>query len=68
MTTLRFVIAATACAWLAGCASTPPEEDPVVQKLTELDSRLLRIELKPGDQVARGSAHNESGISRFLQT
>lgn len=33
-----------ACAWLAGCVSTPPEEDPVVQKLTELDSRLLRIE------------------------
>ena len=28
----------------AGCATTPPEEDPVVQKLTELDSRLLRIE------------------------
>ena len=27
-----------------GCATTPPEEDPVVQKLTELDSRLLRIE------------------------
>lgn len=33
-----------ACALLAGCASTPPEEDPVVQKLTELDGRLLRIE------------------------
>ena len=44
MTTLRYVIAAAACAWLAGCASTPPEEDPVVQKLTELDGRLLRIE------------------------
>lgn len=29
---------------LAGCATTPAEEDPVVQKLTELDSRLLRIE------------------------
>lgn len=29
---------------LTGCASTPPEQDPVVQKLTELDSRLLRIE------------------------
>ncbi len=43
MTTLRYVIAAAACAWLAGCASTP-EEDPVVQKLTELDGRLLRIE------------------------
>jgi tol-pal system protein YbgF len=44
MTTLRLVIAATACASLAGCVSTPPEEDPVVQRLTELDSRLLRIE------------------------
>ena len=44
MTIPRYVIAAAACAWLAGCASTPPEEDPVVQKLTELDSRLLRIE------------------------
>lgn len=44
MTTLRIAIVAAACAWLAGCASTPPEEDPVVQKLTELDGRLLRIE------------------------
>lgn len=44
MTHARYVIAAAACTWLAGCASTPPEEDPVVQKLTELDGRLLRIE------------------------
>ncbi len=44
MTTLRYVIAVAACAWLTGCASTAPEEDPVVQKLTELDGRLLRIE------------------------
>ena len=44
MTILRYAIAAAACVWLAGCVSTPPEEDPVVQKLTELDSRLLRIE------------------------
>jgi tol-pal system protein YbgF len=29
---------------ITGCASTPPEQDPVVQRLTELDSRLLRIE------------------------
>ena len=43
MTTLRLVTAA-ACVWLAGCATTAPEEDPVVQKLTELDGRLLRIE------------------------
>ena len=44
MTTLRNAIVAAACALLAGCATTAPEEDPVVQKLTELDGRLLRIE------------------------
>lgn len=44
MTSVRNAIVAAACALLAGCVSTPPEEDPVVQKLTELDSRLLRIE------------------------
>jgi tol-pal system protein YbgF len=32
-----------ACA-LAGCMSTPPEEDPVQIKLNDLDSRLTRIE------------------------
>ena len=34
----------SAAAVLAGCATTPPEADPVVQKLSELDGRLLRIE------------------------
>jgi tol-pal system protein YbgF len=29
---------------LAGCATTPPEEDPVQIKLTELDGRVGRIE------------------------
>jgi tol-pal system protein YbgF len=29
---------------LSGCASTPPEEDPVQIKLKDLDSRLARIE------------------------
>ncbi len=32
-----------ACA-VAGCASTPPEEDPVQIKLKDLDNRLARIE------------------------
>ncbi len=40
----RSFLPLAACALLVGCASTPPEEDPVVQKLTELDGRLLRIE------------------------
>jgi tol-pal system protein YbgF len=32
-------------AWsLSGCASTPPEEDPVQIKLKDLDARLARIE------------------------
>lgn len=44
MSLTRALIAIGICAWLAGCVSTPPEEDPVVQKLTELDGRLLRIE------------------------
>lgn len=34
------LIAAT----LGGCVTTPPEQDPTVQKLTELEGRLLRIE------------------------
>jgi tol-pal system protein YbgF len=37
----------TACvvAWaLSGCASTPPDEDPVQIKLKDLDTRLVRIE------------------------
>lgn len=28
----------------AGCVTTPPEQDPTVQKLSELEGRLLRIE------------------------
>lgn len=46
----RGMIVAAACAALAGCVTTPPEEDPVVQKLTELDSRLLRLERVLGNQ------------------
>jgi tol-pal system protein YbgF len=44
MTPLKWTIAAAASLALAGCATTSPEQDPVVQKLTELDGRLLRIE------------------------
>jgi tol-pal system protein YbgF len=38
------LLPALLCLLLAGCVSTPPEQDPVVQKLAELDGRLLRIE------------------------
>jgi tol-pal system protein YbgF len=40
---LRTLVPLAACVVLAGCATTP-EQDPVVQRLTELDGRLLRIE------------------------
>jgi len=40
---MRLALGLSICAVLAGCA-TAPEQDPVVQKLTELESRLLRIE------------------------
>ncbi len=38
-------VSAVCLAWaLSGCASTPPEEDPVQIKLKDLDTRLARIE------------------------
>jgi tol-pal system protein YbgF len=40
---MRSALGLAVCAVLAGCA-TAPEQDPVVQRLTEMDSRLLRIE------------------------
>ena len=37
---------------LAGCASTPAEEDPVQQKLTDVDARLERLERSLNNQLA----------------
>lgn len=40
-----FGLSAVCLAWaLSGCASTPPDEDPVQIKLKDLDTRLARIE------------------------
>jgi tol-pal system protein YbgF len=41
---VQAAIAIAGVAFLSGCVTTPPEADPLVQKLTELDSRLLRLE------------------------
>jgi tol-pal system protein YbgF len=43
MSLMRSALGLAVCAVLAGCA-VAPEQDPVVQRLTEMDSRLLRIE------------------------
>ena len=44
---------------LAGCASTPAEEDPVQQKLTDLDARLERLERSVSNQVAASQRVDE---------
>ncbi len=41
---LSFVGVAALSLGVTGCVTTPPEQDPVVQKLSELDGRLLRLE------------------------
>jgi tol-pal system protein YbgF len=41
---MRRVIALALMAFMAGCASTPPEDDPVQMKLKDLDERLARLE------------------------
>src|SRR5271155_734821 len=44
-TRASLVLSAACVAWgLSGCASTPPDEDPVQIKLKDLDTRLARIE------------------------
>ena len=37
---------------LAGCASTPPEQDPVQLKLNDLELRVVRLERSIANQVA----------------
>ena len=44
---LSFAGVAALSLGLTGCVTTPPEQDPVVQKLSELDGRLLRLEMRP---------------------
>jgi tol-pal system protein YbgF len=39
-------------ALLGGCASTPPEEDPVQLKVNDLEQRVVRLERSNANQVA----------------
>ncbi|MGC2032632.1 MAG: YbgF trimerization domain-containing protein, partial [Steroidobacteraceae bacterium] len=45
---------------LAGCASTPPEDDPVQIKLRDLDTRVTRVERAVADQSLELSNQVES--------
>lgn len=45
------ILALSAAALAAGCASTPPEQDPVQLKLNDLDGRVARMERIAANQV-----------------
>src|SRR5579862_6885036 len=52
------VACALGAAMLTGCASTPPEEDPVQIKLNELDARVARMERVVSNQSLVDLAQN----------
>ena len=47
---------------MAGCATTPPEEDPVHIKLNDLDTRLTRVERVISNQSLLDMANQVHGI------
>jgi tol-pal system protein YbgF len=47
----------------AGCASTPPGQDPVQLKLAELDARVARMEHASGNQVELSQRLDEAQAS-----
>jgi len=53
---------------VVGCAATPPEQDPVVQRLTELDGRLLRIERILSNQSLLEQAQRVDSITNDVRT
>src|SRR6266513_339193 len=48
---MRLILLAVLGALAGGCASTPPEADPVQLKLNDLDARITRIERIVANQV-----------------
>jgi tol-pal system protein YbgF len=52
---------------MAGCASTPPEEDPVHIKLNDLDTRLTRIERVMANQSLLDLANQNEALRSDLR-
>jgi len=52
---------------MAGCASTPAEEDPTQIKLNDLDTRLARIERVVANQSLLDLANQEEALRRDLR-
>ena len=59
---LPVCVAVAVSAVLAGCASTPPEEDPVQIKLNDLDARVARIERVVSNQSLVQLAQNLDSV------
>jgi tol-pal system protein YbgF len=57
-------VAVAVFAVLAGCASTPPEEDPVQIKLNDLDARVARIERVVSNQSLVQLAQNLDSVQQ----
>jgi tol-pal system protein YbgF len=61
---LPLSVAVAVSAVLAGCASTPPEEDPVQIKLNDLDARVARIERVVSNQSLVQLAQNLDSVQQ----
>ena len=61
---LPLSVAVAVAAVLAGCASTPPEEDPVQIKLNDLDARVARIERVVSNQSLVQLAQNLDSVQQ----
>src|SRR5579863_4141734 len=65
---MRAALSAFVTLLLIGCASTPPEEDPVQVKLNELEARVGRLERSLANQVTLSQHVDENQASlRELQ-
>jgi tol-pal system protein YbgF len=53
------ILALSAVALAGGCASTPPEQDPVQLKLNDLDARVARVERIAANQVEAAQRMDE---------
>ena len=65
---MRSVLPALVTLLLLGCASTPPEEDPIQVKLSDLETRIERLERSLANQVTLSQHVDENQASlRELQ-
>ncbi len=65
---VRSLAIAAAMLALGACATLPPEEDPVYQKLSELDGRLLRIERVMANQSLLQLAQQIESVQAEVRT